>query len=432
MALAIILLLGIAITFVIILKPLYGLYIILSVSPFFLISSLVGQGNFLGRTILPTDIMLAIVLIGYLLIICLRPKRAIIPNCPSFLWVITIIVLGLGQGFLYHYKGAFAIGRGFMMYSLLFPCYYLLIKLKARTKLLKFLLYLFLIQNSIIIYSAIRGLGPYMGNLMETGLYRATVVESGISLTAFFLSLAYLSYSKFKSLKLCLLPCLTLITSILVLILSFRRSLVCGMIIGLCIFLIINKIITKKNNILSKTKFYITISTLILTIPSIYFIFKNNIWNIFWSRIVHTSLMETSISARLIEMKCSFLSFLQSPIFGHGFDHPILLANANFQWWGKFAWGHNDYLVILDTMGIIGVVAFFAFIYSGIRSSWHVIKKSNNNTDKIFSITLLSTMAAFLTGAFFTLIFRNIALVPLIVVLYGAVFGAISPSNNKK
>ncbi len=78
---------------------------------------------------------------------------------------------------------------------------------------------------------------------------------------------------------------------------------------------------------------------------------------------ISTNKIEALSSGRLIWWKIDLNQFLSSnvfyKIFGHGFDY---VYKINYQYYGLYIFAHNDYIMLLLSMGIIGL-SFYLLLF---------------------------------------------------------------------
>lgn len=439
--LLLLILLAIATAISIIIRPVWGIYAILIISPFFPLIATILHGNFMGRTLMPTDVLLILVLIGWLWVYISKKERLILSFIPKITWLwVSIILVGFVMGEFYHYRGCFSASRGLFMYLLIPATCCFFGTLLSREKLLKFLLGIFFLINLGIIYNVLGGFNFISISRTEfgSGVYRPRAVDAFATVPSTLISISFLLFYKKAPKWLKLLAWLNLVSGFTGLLLSITRGFALGLIVGLVfITLIIIKIRSKRRILFSPSlmvKFLgIVAICLILTFLISVYVFKVNLFEIFYLRIQYAfSGEDFSTLYRIEETKVYYQSFLRRPILGHGvgsiiYSPDFYLEHLN-KYWDKY-WGHNEYLWIMQNMGLVGIVAFSLFIVSAIRISYRILNKAYCETDRVLSVSFFLILIASLATSLSSPQFRNITTTPTIAVLYGAI---VSIRNKRK
>lgn len=90
--------------------------------------------------------------------------------------------------------------------------------------------------------------------------------------------------------------------------------------------------------------------------------------------------------------------WLKSPLIGSGFGHTVLIETADYQNFEEIRNIHNSPLAITVQMGIIGIVAFAAFVLSVLYLGFKNIRRHPNNP---YAIGVFAASLIFIAASFF-------------------------------
>lgn len=182
-------------------------------------------------------------------------------------------------------------------------------------------------------------------------------------------------------------------------LLTYSRSALFTLIVSMCIFLILTK----------NKKWIIGMSTVLI----VFFIIASRSFFV-----ENLNLLRTASSGARIETAKNALEIIaKNPIFGVGFNmYKYAQVKYGFRSSEQIKKSHadsgtdNSFLFILATTGVIGFVAYF-FLWSSIIKKAYLIYKKSNNSQKIYSIVVLSSVS----GLFISALFINTLFYPFLV-----------------
>lgn len=129
------------------------------------------------------------------------------------------------------------------------------------------------------------------------------------------------------------------------------------------------------------------IGILLLFVLLLYFIMTNEtIYKVFGSRIVsffeimggkQSSIHENSTQTRFQFAFMAFRRFCASPILGHGIGTFAAYLQSEI---GRYAFSHNNYLEILQGVGVIGAVPYFYIYISLLKNSIKLFSRHRERT----------------------------------------------------
>ena len=127
---------------------------------------------------------------------------------------------------------------------------------------------------------------------------------------------------------------------------------------------------------------------------------------------ISTNKIEALSSGRLIWWKIDLNQFLSSnvfyKIFGHGFDY---VYKINYQYYGLYIFAHNDYIMLLLSMGIIGL-SFYLLLFGRFFKNILCFNKS-----RLCKFLLFLIMLAFINQSFLIGFYGNIRMTFVIVLI---------------
>lgn len=203
------------------------------------------------------------------------------------------------------------------------------------------------------------------------------------SYLAYGCSVVFYSFKTKHLTKYVALPGMGLIT--LAIVFSASRSSLFALIIGLVLTQLLMPEATEKR--LRGKKLLQIIAILLLFAVLLYFIMTNEtIYQVFGSRIVsffeimsgkQSSIHENSTQTRFQFAFMAWKRFCTSPILGHGIGTFAAYLQSEI---GRYAFSHNDYLEIMQGVGVVGAVPYFFIYISLLKNSIKLFSRHREKT----------------------------------------------------
>jgi hypothetical protein len=411
--------------------PRIGLYAILLLSPYYFIwNNLLtsGQLGFVTR-FSPIDLISVITLCAVLsrkLIKRNIEERFSATYILCSCWVL-FSLFSLGIGIAEGYEAAFRAARGPLLFCLYFAA---IAEIRSECRLRE-LRSVFLLNSCAIGLVGVIGAAGYLNTLFPN----LAVGTIGVSFTRsnFFVEPA-LTIPNTVFLILMLRKAMPrpqgtfglIIMSLFLNIATLMLSLTRGFMLGMSIALILTIIFLYKKMPHRFSGLFITISGTITIILIIEILFK---------KIQGVSLLDAliirvqdaissndpqSIIYRIGEASAYFRSFLSSPIIGNGFGAPVLFSTD-----ATIGFAHNEYLLVLQTTGLVGAGLLWTFLFLTVASLFRKISRSAKiGFLESYSILTLITIVSYAAVSMTSPEITNPTTTPLLAVLIGVV------SNN--
>lgn len=140
-----------------------------------------------------------------------------------------------------------------------------------------------------------------------------------------------------------------------------------------------------------------------------------------------TSTEEAAIGSRYELLKPLAKKYLESPIWGSGFGTTVTYQtldprskqlSGGYYTSYSFEWGYLD---IAIKMGILGLLAYFFFLWQILKNGFNILRKSDDREVKVFTLALLFAFLALII-THFTTPYLNHPLGICFIILLGSIF----------
>ncbi len=417
-----------SLTLLFISRPRFALYSILALSPFFYVISNYYSTAQLGLTSLGfsiIDFLTFATCAGVALKILLTKK---FPRFTAVDFVciglIMTSLVSLGYGLLSGYGAAFRSARGPLMFVLYFAAVY---EIQSRRRLHE-------LKNFLLVTSPVVGIAGILGSAgyltkyfpnLTVGLVGGVLTrpnffaEPALAIPNIIFLIILFMYMRPRSLIGKGLVMAGLLLNSALLMFSVTRGFWLGLLAALIALL---ALLFKERKIRLRGVFgivgLVVASILIIQWAASSWLHVNLI-NASFDRILvlFTGGDPQSAGYRIDEFMAYLAMFIKSPAFGMGFGSPVLVG---FQISDGFA--HNEYIWVLETMGLLGFLLIASFFTLLIRHTIQNIRaRVKIGVVEIFEFTFLAVIAGFAVVSLTSPELTNPATVPIIAVLAASV-----------
>ncbi len=142
---------------------------------------------------------------------------------------------------------------------------------------------------------------------------------------------------------------------------------------------------------------------------------------------------DLSTKVRLTEWKLAFAEFARRPVFGNGFGfqlnffHPLYMKREG-GWW----FIHNNYLLLLVKIGIIGLAAFLSIVVVYFRNVRRGIADVTNPTARCLVIGFAANIVQFLVIATTNFTFDKALSISYFIFALGASLGILRDARRRQ
>lgn len=297
-------------------------------------------------------------------------------------------------------------------YLILF--WYVIDKIKNKDQIKRFIVSLIILINLFSIYSFLMKF-LYRSSFSETQELRFVVATSVYLSIGIILTLSLWLYNPKPYYKILLV--ISLILPAAALFLSFTRGHWLACMVGI-LFVFLFSRSEKQGRAIFVLAGLGIVALVLLTFLTGFSI--STLWGGISKRGGESLGIDISLAMRIQEIGLIIREFPNHPVFGHGLGATLFMFRP-FRGWVHWWDIHNNYFEFLYEMGLVGVVAYFFWVYAFFKRCHQVFK---NITDKYFEALILGfagtyvyLMVVSLTSGF---IFR-IDTIPYIAVMMGLV-----------
>jgi O-antigen ligase len=411
---------------VLIVWPAVSLYAILILCPYYFIShSLLSSGIFgITTKFNPIDYFTVISLLGIIYHYLFRSSRSITLNNVDIAVVLWLLISmasflhGYGRG----YEAVFRSSRGPLLYVLYFVAMHGICSINRLKQLSVVILFSSVMMGFVGIMGSFGVLTPFFPTLsvgIVADLFARPnfFVDPALSIAFIvFISSVYLFYGK-TSLWVFFLMVLGFILNVTVLMLSVTRGFWIGLGFSILSMFFISSLKKYLKSIIA-VYYALAVILVVLLVQAFGYMWADvNLLEASLDRFVSavSSGSTQSVSWRLEEFNAYYSSFKDSPIWGQGFGSPVVFDEAS-----NVGFAHNQYIWILETSGVIGMIAFCGLLYIFVTE----IFKCNLNDDKVdfhkcYQVLSVSVLFGYAITSVSSPEFTNPTIVPFLATIIG-------------
>ena len=355
-------------TLVAFLRPVWLLYALLVMSPLSAFWAGIFHGLFLGWTLFPTDLCLAALLFVYFLRLPIVKRPILLPKSYAA-WGLAICLLGIGIGLLNAPVGAvYQASRGYVGYLVFLPAAFLVSDAKERQRFFKGVLYVYILLALLLVLDVSGALQSIPSNYVRPTIGNTPLhyprLNGGMLIEMLWLGVMCLLSARTKATK--RIGGFLFTVAAVGLLLSTTRGLMVGTAVGVLVLLFL----IRRWRWTSRSGFNIKRNLVLsVLVPIFFLIMAQMLWHVNLTGPLSQKIVEAfrtpgggaSIQYRVLEAHAYLDAFLRSPLFGNGFGYRVegflpTVARSGYYW------GHDEYLVMLVEIGLVGAIPFLLFL----------------------------------------------------------------------
>ncbi len=402
-------------------KPELSVYAMVVLAPLTMVAGSLLKGN-VGRTLMPTDILLFLGAAGGLYRV-LAGKARLNLQAGVMAWILAGIV-GVLLGVMGGREAVWRESRGLLVYVLI-PLWPALFNFEGdvESKFIPILSRCLLAANAGVLLGALGTYNSLTGQryiVLAQGLYR-NVGDSAIAIPAVFLGLSGLAFKPRDRSTRAYSWWLTLMGTA-VLTVSVTRGFWLGTAVGLvgAAWLVVPRIgssLEKRAGL--RLAWGLAVLGVCLAGSAALFARLTGV-DLFRFLIQRFQMgfygRDPNVLYRIEEARAYFHSFLSSPLLGHGLGSEVYLSFLG----RTTTYCHNDYLYILQTMGLLGLAGLGFLLVTVARVARDRFLYGSPDS-KVLAAGLLGMLIAFSVTSMTSPEFRNIGTSPALALWIGAV-----------